>query len=173
MRNVKFFVFDICVHPASGSANAFYWKDMPATASILKTQTVAIDADCIGERWETADQATLARLIAIMAMGQASYAGHILETLDPRRTRDQYGATPSRSQNQTDRGRAREDTEGRLSALAEGWVDFRSHFVARCTAGLSGGVAQDTPCECHIARTRRIDDRAQGRQERNFTNNHF
>jgi hypothetical protein len=56
---------------------------MPATATILKTQTVAIDADCIGERWETADQAALARLIAIMAMGQASYAGHILETLIP------------------------------------------------------------------------------------------
>lgn len=50
---------------------------------ILKTQSVPIDADCIGERWEAADQPTLARLIAIMAMGQASYAGHILETLSP------------------------------------------------------------------------------------------
>src|SRR5437868_9343773 len=56
---------------------------MPATATILNTKTVAIDADCIEERWETVDQATLARLIAIMAMGQASYAGHILETLIP------------------------------------------------------------------------------------------
>jgi hypothetical protein len=58
---------------------------MPVTANpqILATTSVAIDADCIGERWETGDRATLARLIAIMAMGQAGYAGHILETLSP------------------------------------------------------------------------------------------
>jgi hypothetical protein len=56
---------------------------MPATASILSTDSVPIDADCTGERWKPVDEATLARLIAIMAMGQASYAGHILETLIP------------------------------------------------------------------------------------------
>jgi len=54
---------------------------MPST--ILKTQTVPIDNDCVGERWEALDQSKLARLIAIMAMGQASYAGHILEALAP------------------------------------------------------------------------------------------
>ena len=56
---------------------------MTVSATILKTDTVPVDSDCIGERWETVDLSTLARLIAIMAMGQASYAGHILETLRP------------------------------------------------------------------------------------------
>jgi hypothetical protein len=53
------------------------------SASVLITESVAIDADCIGELWKAGDEPTLARLIAIMAMGQASYAGHILETLAP------------------------------------------------------------------------------------------
>jgi hypothetical protein len=52
----------------------------PAAPTLI-TENVAIDADCVGERWKATDEATLARLIAIMAMGQASYAGHILETL--------------------------------------------------------------------------------------------
>jgi hypothetical protein len=54
-----------------------------ASANVLSTEAVDIDSECIGERWKTADEATLARLIAIMAMGQASYAGHILKTLAP------------------------------------------------------------------------------------------
>lgn len=53
------------------------------TEGVLNILSVPIDTDCIGERWETVDQPKLARLIAIMAMGQASYAGHILETLSP------------------------------------------------------------------------------------------
>jgi hypothetical protein len=56
---------------------------MSSAATIIDTKNVPIDADCVGERWETVDQATLARLIAIMAMGQASYAGYILATLAP------------------------------------------------------------------------------------------
>jgi hypothetical protein len=58
-------------------------EEMTVSASVLTTVTVAIDAYCIGELWKAADEPTLARLIAIMAMGQASYAGHILETLAP------------------------------------------------------------------------------------------
>jgi hypothetical protein len=60
-------------------------ENMIVTASthILTTEAVAVDADCVGERWKAANEPTLARLIAIMAMGQAAYAGHILETLAP------------------------------------------------------------------------------------------
>jgi hypothetical protein len=53
------------------------------TSTILATERVPIDADCTGERWTTSDVPTLARLIAIIAMGQAQYAGHILTTLAP------------------------------------------------------------------------------------------
>jgi len=54
-----------------------------ASTPTLTTEAVAIDSDCVGERWKANDEATLARLIAIMAMGQAAYAGHILTTLAP------------------------------------------------------------------------------------------
>lgn len=49
----------------------------------LVTQAVPIDDQCVGDRWTTHDEAQLARLIAIIAMGQAAYAAHILQTLQP------------------------------------------------------------------------------------------
>jgi hypothetical protein len=49
----------------------------------LGIQAVAIDADCVGERWETLNQDQLARLIVMIIMGQAAYAGHIIRTLAP------------------------------------------------------------------------------------------
>lgn len=52
-------------------------------STILSTTSVAIDTDCLGERWEAVDRAELARLIAIMALGQQEVAGHILTTLSP------------------------------------------------------------------------------------------
>jgi hypothetical protein len=77
------YYFDVIAVRRSEAERMPLLEDMSLSAIILKTQTVPIDADCIGERWETVDQSMLARLIAIMAMGQASYAGHILETLSP------------------------------------------------------------------------------------------
>lgn len=56
----------------------------PATASPpLSTQTVSIDAQCIGDRWAAHDATSLAKLIAIIAMGQAAYAAYILRELLP------------------------------------------------------------------------------------------
>lgn len=49
----------------------------------LKTATCAIDHHCLGERWEVSDNTQLARLIAIIAMGQAAQASHILSQLLP------------------------------------------------------------------------------------------
>jgi hypothetical protein len=59
-----------------------------------------------------------------------------------------------------------------LNAVPDGNVEIKfvtsgppamQPYLARGTAGLSGGVAQNTPCERDIARARRIDDRAQDR----------
>jgi hypothetical protein len=47
---------------------------MPTT---LTTQNVPIDPDCVGELWKATDEARLARLIAIMAMGQVNRPGLI------------------------------------------------------------------------------------------------
>lgn len=49
----------------------------------LFTQTVSIDEQCVGDRWVVQDETVLAKLIAIIAMGQAAYAAHILRELLP------------------------------------------------------------------------------------------
>lgn len=55
-----------------------------ATASPpLSAQPVSIDAQCVGDRWVAHDGASLAKLIAIIAMGQAAYAAYILRELLP------------------------------------------------------------------------------------------
>jgi hypothetical protein len=49
----------------------------------LSTQPVSIDAQCVGDRWAAHDGTSLAKLIAIIAMGQAAYAAYILRELLP------------------------------------------------------------------------------------------
>lgn len=61
-------------------------KPTPAASAgktVLTTEAVPVDGDCTGMRWRATDTSALARLIAIMAMGQAAYAAHILATLSP------------------------------------------------------------------------------------------
>ena len=56
---------------------------IPKALPPLLTETVSIDEECIGDRWTAQDENTLAKLIAIIAMGQAAYAAHILRELLP------------------------------------------------------------------------------------------
>lgn len=49
----------------------------------LTTSSCPIDADCTGERWVVNSDVELSRLIAIIAMGQAAQAAHILRELLP------------------------------------------------------------------------------------------
>ncbi|PLW76511.1 hypothetical protein C0081_16270 [Cohaesibacter celericrescens] len=49
----------------------------------LATGACPINKDCTGERWRVLDDEQLARLIAIIAMGQAAQASHILSELLP------------------------------------------------------------------------------------------
>lgn len=49
----------------------------------LLTETVPIDGHCIGDRWSVQDISQLARMTAVIAMGQAAYAAHILKELLP------------------------------------------------------------------------------------------
>lgn len=49
----------------------------------LLTENVPIDNHCSGDRWSAQDETQLARLIAIIAMGQAAYAAYILKELIP------------------------------------------------------------------------------------------
>lgn len=54
-----------------------------AGALPLTIETVEVDHDCTGARWIAQDETQLARLIAIIAMGQAVYAAHVLSALLP------------------------------------------------------------------------------------------
>ena len=55
-----------------------------ATASPpLCIDAVPIDAHCTGDRWSVQDETQLARLIALIAMGQAAYAAYVLRELQP------------------------------------------------------------------------------------------
>lgn len=49
----------------------------------LAIDKCSIDDNSVGERWATFDEVQLARLIAIIAMGQAAQAAHILSELEP------------------------------------------------------------------------------------------
>ena len=54
-----------------------------ASALPLATESCPINDDCTGERWQVLDDEQLTRLIAIIAMGQAAQASHILSELLP------------------------------------------------------------------------------------------
>lgn len=56
---------------------------MSDTTLPLAAGECGIDDNCIGERWVASDIETLARLIAVIAMGQAAQASHILSQLLP------------------------------------------------------------------------------------------
>ncbi len=49
----------------------------------LVVEQVAVDANCVGNRWTTANLDLLARIIAIIAMGQAAHAARIINGLLP------------------------------------------------------------------------------------------
>lgn len=49
----------------------------------LMTEQCEINNDCTGERWQVFDDEQIARLVAIIAMGQAAQASHILSELVP------------------------------------------------------------------------------------------
>jgi hypothetical protein len=48
-------------------------------AQALSTTTVPVDEHCVGDRWIVKNIDRLAKLIALIAMGQAAYAAHIIE----------------------------------------------------------------------------------------------
>lgn len=52
-----------------------------AAALPLATEACPIDDNCTGERWQALDDNQLARLIALIAMGQIAQASHILSEL--------------------------------------------------------------------------------------------
>jgi hypothetical protein len=61
--------------------------DLDDDNSVLKTETVDVCDECVGEQWEVLDFSRLAELIAVVAMGQAAHvalvARRVTNTLAP------------------------------------------------------------------------------------------
>jgi hypothetical protein len=55
----------------------------PVVKHALTTEPVAINGHCVGDRWTVEDEDRLAKLIAIIAMGQATHAAEIVSELRP------------------------------------------------------------------------------------------
>lgn len=58
-------------------------RSMAAAPHPLFIKAVPIDGHCTGDRWCAQDEGELARLIAIIAMGQAGYAAYLIRELLP------------------------------------------------------------------------------------------
>ncbi len=67
-------------HERSGSAMATkeLRRSITTSTGALQIEAVDIDSTCIGDRWEAQDIDRLARLIAIIALGQAVHAAKII-----------------------------------------------------------------------------------------------
>jgi hypothetical protein len=52
----------------------------------LKVEAVEVDAHCVGSRWTTVNKDELERIVAIVAMGQATHAAQIITELSPAAT---------------------------------------------------------------------------------------
>lgn len=55
----------------------------PDSGHALAIETVEIDEHCQGDRWIVEDEDQLARLIAVIAMGQATHAAKVIAELQP------------------------------------------------------------------------------------------
>jgi hypothetical protein len=82
LSGIEALEIDIAVNEAEPSDIDSAVSESEALHPLL-TAAVPIDNQCIGDRWSAQDEAQLARLIAIIAMGQAAYAAHILKELLP------------------------------------------------------------------------------------------
>ncbi|WP_422343427.1 hypothetical protein [Parasphingorhabdus sp.] len=106
----------------------------------LTTSLCPIDADCTGERWVANDEVELSRIIAIIAMGQAAQAAHILQELSaaaPAFTTPELGTEAKirltvQEQKQTPRiGYPRVQRDGFIFE-AISWIAARQVYGAGC-----------------------------------------
>lgn len=65
------------------SSSALNEERYESSAPFLAIEEVAISADCIGTRWTVDNFDNLARVIAVIAMGQATHAANIIAELLP------------------------------------------------------------------------------------------
>jgi len=147
-----------------------------AGKTVLISETVPIDGDCTGLRWRATNSSTLARLIAMMAMGQAAYAAHILATLSPAgpkintaqlRAEAKIKLTVEEPAKKPRRGYPRVQRDGLIFEAISWLVARQTHpagllkapHVSATTQGLDGLMIELNAGKTGIARTTIFEDK--------------
>lgn len=147
-----------------------------AGGTVLISETVPIDGDCTGVRWRATDTSTLARLIAMMAMGQAAYAAHILATLSPAgpkintaelRAEAKIKLTVEESSKKPRSGYPRVQRDGLIFEAISWLVARQTHpsgllkapHVSATTQGLDGLMIELNAGKTGVARTTIFEDK--------------
>jgi hypothetical protein len=147
------------------------------TVHALSTESCSIDAFCMDDRWTANDEKHLSRLIALIAMGQATQAAHIIRELAP--------ATPAFTAeeiiaearvrltigNKTKTGRSGYPEEQRDGFIFEAisWVAARqahgpealllAPHVSATSQGLDGLMIEIAPDKTQVTRTTIFEDK--------------
>lgn len=143
----------------------------------LATASCPIDSDCVGERWEVSNDSELSRLIAIITMGQAAQAAHILRELTPAtpafttqqlRAEAKIRLTVQEVKQSPRIGYPRWQRDGFIFE-AISWIAARQVYGARCfmkdphisatTQGLDGLMLELSPDKSDIQMTTVFEDK--------------
>lgn len=148
-------------------------KSLPA----LSTKIVAIDEHCTGDQWTAQDEEHLARLIALISMGQATQASHIIRELAP--AAPAFTATEIIAEAKirltvgikTKNGRTGYPQEQRDGFIFEAisWIAARqthgaealmlAPHVSATSQGLDGLMIEITPDKTQVTRTTIFEDK--------------
>lgn len=148
----------------------------PAGLKVLTSEAVPIDGDSTGVRWRATNTSALARLIVMMAMGQAAYAAHILATLSPAgpaintaqlRTEAKIKFTVEEPPKKPRSGYPRWQRDGLIFEAISWLVARQTHpasllkapHVSATTQGLDGLMIELNPSKTGIARTTIFEDK--------------
>lgn len=156
------------------SAGAHHGKKVSAPA--LAIEAVEVDDHCVGSRWTVGDMEYLARLIAIIAMGQARHAARIVAELQPsepainaaalRMDAKQRLAISGKSQDERDAARWHRDglifeAISWIAArqTAEGEALLKDPHISATTQGLDGLMIELDPEGMAVARATIFEDK--------------
>lgn len=155
----------------------------------LKTEIVAIDANSVGDRWEVENSQQLARLIAIVMIGQASYAGSIIASLSPASPLYTHAGLKSEAiikltvqdkKTEPRIGYPRWQRDGLIFEIIS-WIAAHQQSLNNCllkdphlkatTQGLDGLMIEMMPGTASISRATIFEDKCTESPKKTFANN--
>ena len=151
----------------------------------LSVAAVPVLNVCVGERWEQCDRAHLARLVSLIAMGQAAHAAEVIRNFEPAHpavvfadlVRDAIGALSVRGDTAKKRAAMRMHRDGFIFE-AISWIAaqqqateftlMRDPHVNPTTQGLDGLIVELDPVLRSVTRVTICEDKCTGNPRRTF-----